>query len=108
MGFSLGAYLSLSIATLEPRVKAVVEYFGGLPSFFASQLRQMPPTLILHGEEDKLVSVSEANALEKLLKRNNVPYEIKTNPQQGHGFNGSAALDSLQRAFVFFEKNLKR
>src|SRR2546425_1187739 len=31
LGFSLGAYLSLSNAGIDPRVRAVVEFFGGLP-----------------------------------------------------------------------------
>ena len=29
LGFSLGAYLALSVAAVDPRVKAVVDYFGG-------------------------------------------------------------------------------
>jgi len=29
LGFSLGAYLALSVASVDPRVKAVVEFFGG-------------------------------------------------------------------------------
>ena len=31
LGFSLGAYRALSVAARDERVKAVVEYFGGLP-----------------------------------------------------------------------------
>ena len=31
LGFSLGAYLSLSDATIDKRIKAVVDFFGGLP-----------------------------------------------------------------------------
>ena len=31
LGFSLGAYLALSVTWVEPRVKAVVEFFGGMP-----------------------------------------------------------------------------
>ncbi len=29
-------------------------------------------------------------------------------PHQGHGFNGSAAEDSMQRTMDFFDKNLKK
>jgi len=107
MGFSLGAFLSLSIATHEPRVKAVVEYFGGLPGFFTRDIKVMPPTLILHGAADKIVSVDEAYALEKLFKSKNLPYEIKIYPDQGHGFSGTASVDALQRTIAFFDKNLK-
>ena len=31
LGFSLGAYLSLSHAAIDSRIRAVVEFFGGLP-----------------------------------------------------------------------------
>jgi dienelactone hydrolase len=107
IGFSLGAYLSLSVASVDNEVKAVVEYFGGLPEFFSKQLRSMPPTLILHGDADRTVPVSEAYNLETLLKGKKAPYEIKIYTQQGHGFSGSAAADAMQRTVAFFEKNLK-
>jgi hypothetical protein len=29
-------------------------------------------------------------------------------PHQGHGFNGSAAEDSMQPTMAFFDKNLKK
>lgn len=107
IGFSLGAYLSLSVASVDNEIKAVVEYFGGLPDIFSKQLQTMPPTLILHGDTDKAVPVAEAYKLETLLKSKKSPYEIKIYPQQGHGFNGAAAADAMQRTVAFFEKNLK-
>jgi dienelactone hydrolase len=108
VGYSLGAYLSLSVASVDPDVKAVVEYFGGLPDFFAGHLKTMPPTLILHGEADHTVPVKEAFALESLFKKKSVPYEIKIYPEQGHGFAGPAATDAMQRTVAFLEKNLKK
>lgn len=61
VGFSLGGYLALSAAPkCEPPVKAVVEMFGGLPQEYCKKLGKVPPTLIVHGEEDDVVSVSEA------------------------------------------------
>lgn len=107
IGFSLGAYLSLSVASVDNEVKAVVEYFGGLPEFFSKQLRSMPPTLILHGDADRTVPVSEAYNLEALLKSRKASYEIKIYTQQGHGFSGPAAADAMQRTVAFFAKNLK-
>jgi carboxymethylenebutenolidase len=60
-GFSLGGYLALSAApTVKPPVKAVVEMFGGLPEEYRKKLGKMPPTLIVHGEEDDVISVNEA------------------------------------------------
>ena len=107
IGFSLGAYLSLSVASVNSEIKTVVEYFGGLPDVFGNQLQAMPPTLILHGDADKAVPVAEAYKLETLLKSKNSPYEMKIYPDQGHGFTGPAAADAMQRTVAFFAKNLK-
>ena len=40
LGFSLGAYLSLANSAIDPRVKAVVEFFGGMPK--EMNLYEMP------------------------------------------------------------------
>src|SRR5262249_29590891 len=85
LGFSLGSYLSLSLSVFDPRVSAVVEYFGGLPDVLVKDVTSLPPTLILHGDGDKVVPVSEAKALEKLCKEKQVPYEVRIYPGQGHG-----------------------
>jgi carboxymethylenebutenolidase len=106
-GFSLGAYLALGVASQDTRVGAVVELFGGLPDFFAGQLMAMPPVLILHGDADRLVPVSEAHKLERVLTQNGRPFEIRIYPGVGHGFYGADADDALRRALDFFDRHLK-
>jgi carboxymethylenebutenolidase len=49
LGFSLGAYLSLANSTIDGRVRAVVDFFGGLPREMKFFMRRLCPTLILHG-----------------------------------------------------------
>jgi carboxymethylenebutenolidase len=107
LGFSLGSYLSLSVASRDARVAAVVEYFGGLPELFAFNLRRFPPTLILHGDADKVVPVSEARKLERRLSAKQFPFEIRIYPGQGHRFTGADNIDAYQRSLAFFEKHLK-
>lgn len=107
VGFSLGAFLSLSLAVDDARIGAVVENFGGLPKFARERLQRMPPVLILHGERDKVVSVEEARKLESVLKEKELPYEIKLYPEQGHGFRGEDARDALARTFEFLDKHLR-
>jgi len=106
VGVSLGAYLALSVAALDTRVRAVVELFGGLPDELADRLESMPPILILHGEADRTVPVSEARKLEQLLKERGFPHEAKIYPGQGHGFNGTVLFDVRERALAFLGKYL--
>jgi dienelactone hydrolase len=105
LGFSLGGYLALAVASLDPRVGAVVEFFGGLPEDLHGFTR-MPPVLILHGEQDRVVPVSEATRLQQLLERAGTPYEIKLYPNAGHGFNGMQWIDAGQRVVQFLRKHL--
>lgn len=108
LGVSLGAFLSLSLATYDHRIAAVVDLFGGIPEFFLEKARTMPPVLILHGEEDPVVPVRKAYELEGLLKRLKASFEIKTYSGQGHALGGMAAWDAAQRIYKFLEANLKR
>ncbi len=106
IGFSLGAYLALTLASQQSRVKAVVDFFGGMPDHFAEQVRQLPPVLILHGDHDTVVPVSEAHKLEALYRARQAPYEIKIYPNANHGFNGFNMLDAGQRTHFFLKKYL--
>jgi dienelactone hydrolase len=68
VGFSLGGGPALAAAARpEPKVAAVVEFFGTLPQELRPGLEKLPPTLIFHGEQDKVVPVDEAYALIGLL-----------------------------------------
>lgn len=106
LGFSLGAYIALSVASVDTRVKAVVEFFGGLPREMKLFMRRLCPVLILHGENDPIVPVSEAYDLEKELLRRNVAYEIQIYPQVGHGFTGDIWQDASRRTLAFLHKYL--
>jgi len=116
LGFSLGGYVVLGLAEEEcshppsqpsPEIKAVVEMYGAMPEFAVSRMTTMPPVLVLHGENDDVVPVSNAYTLEKLLKNKSVPYEIKIYPHQGHGFEGAADEDVKQRTVAFLKAHLQ-
>jgi dienelactone hydrolase len=106
IGFSLGGFLALSVGATDPRVKAVVDFCGGLPEELANQCAQMPPTLILHGEVDDRVPVAEAHKVEALMRRTNSAYETKIYPGVGHFFSGLTMLDAAQRTLGFLKKHL--
>jgi carboxymethylenebutenolidase len=106
LGFSLGAYLALSLGSIDARVKAVAEYFGGLPREIRPFIRRLPPTLILHGDADTVVPVAEAFSLEEALKERKVPYEIEIYPAEGHHFTAETRAKADARMHAFFQKYL--
>jgi dienelactone hydrolase len=106
LGFSLGAYLSLSNAAIDGRVKAVVEFFGGLPREMSLFMRRFCPVLILHGEQDSIIPVEEAYQLQKVLEKKGIPCEIKIYPGAGHGFDPEVWRDAALRSLQFLQKHL--
>ncbi|MFZ3339968.1 MAG: dienelactone hydrolase family protein [Terriglobales bacterium] len=106
LGFSLGAYLSLANSTIDGRIKAVVEFFGGLPREMMLFMRRLCPTLILHGEADPTVPVAEAYNLQQLFEKKGIPYEIKIYPGEGHGFENETWRDAGLRSLHFLQKHL--
>ena len=106
LGFSLGAYLSLATSAIDPRVRVVVEFFGGMPKEMNLFMRRLCPVLILHGEADATVPVAEAYHLQKLLEKKGVPYEMKIYPGEGHGFESEIWRDAGLRSLQFLKKYL--
>ncbi len=106
LGFSLGAYLALSAAAIDSRVKIVVDYFGGFPKEMKLFMRRFCPVLILHGEQDATVPVAEAYHLQQILEKKQIPYEMKIYPGVGHGFSGEIWRDSGLRTLAFLNQHL--
>jgi carboxymethylenebutenolidase len=107
LGFSLGAYLSLTISAIDHRVQVVVDFFGGMPKEVNFFMRRLCPVLILHGEADSTVPVEEAYQLQKLLEKKGIPYEIKIYPGAGHGFEDETVWhDAGLRSLQFLQKHL--
>ena len=106
VGFSLGGYLAVCGSAIDPRIKVVVEFFGGLPKEMKLFMRRMCPTLILHGADDAVIPVSEAHHLKEVLARKNIPHEVQIYPGVGHGFDGEVWEDARVRTLAFLQKYL--
>lgn len=116
IGISLGAFLSLGLAAelsaspdpaARRRIRALVDLSGGLVEPYATRTTSaFPPTLILHGEADNIVSVDQARALDKLLTGLNVKHETRLFPNEGHWFSGAAQMQLLLSVAGFLSKNL--
>ncbi|WP_458436577.1 dienelactone hydrolase family protein [Methylorubrum extorquens] len=107
VGISLGAALAFTTAAAEPRVRAILDYFGPLPDELARERPRLPPTLILHGSADPIVPVSHARALERLLQEQGTAHQIRIYEGQGHRLTGLAQLDAAARVGRFLGQHLQ-
>jgi carboxymethylenebutenolidase len=68
VGFSLGASLALAAAAEHDlKLACLVELFGSLPREHRGRVKEMPPTLLIHGDADTVVPVDEVYLLAGLL-----------------------------------------
>ncbi len=107
LGISLGGYLATALAIDERRIRAAVELSGGVPPGWELRASSaMAPMLVLHGEQDSIVPVSEARKLETLLKRHQIPSQLEIFPNETHWFSPAAQLKLLMLCGQFLSKHL--
>ncbi len=107
-GLSLGAFLALALGT-EPanRIRAIVDLAGGLvPPWSANVTSAFPPTLILHGDADQVVPVTQAHTLDTLLTAANIPHQIHIFPREGHWLSLGALAQTLPMLGAFLARYL--
>ena len=107
VGFSRGGFVALRLASVEPRVVALVELYGFLRDADAEKIVRMPPTLILHGEKDPEVKLAEAIKLEQLFRAKHFDFERHYYPNEEHGFKADARVDSSRRAVEFLDAHFR-
>lgn len=102
-GFSQGGFIALLLgACLKEQVSGVVS-FSGVP-FLDDSARRMPPTLLIHGEEDTTVPVSMFDAEKIFLMQKKISYESLLVPDMGHEIFESAlttAARFIRTCFAF-------
>jgi carboxymethylenebutenolidase len=115
VGFSLGGSLALAAAGQgDLKLAALVEYFGALPHELRPGLKNLPPTLIFHGETDRLVPVEEAYLLVGLLVARKLQPEVEVYPgvdhmfyKDGKTFQAVDAYKAKLRTDAFLDKHLR-
>jgi carboxymethylenebutenolidase len=85
-GYSQPANAALTLASSDPRVKAVVWNYGGSPWILPYNPHRLPPVLIFHGTDDTVYSVKYAQELAANLFAANRYYQIYIYPGQEHLF----------------------
>jgi len=98
----------------KQKVAALVCAFGGLPRQFWPRLRNLPPTLILHGDADAIVPVKVVEELSTLLREKMLVHTLKIQKNVGHCWlnpRGEVmllpALEAQGWAVTFLRQTLK-
>lgn len=90
MGFSQGAMVALPLAFKRKEAcSCVLSYSGIFPCITGSALsiKSMPPTLLVHGEEDELIPIDMMSKAEKDLKSLQISVESNVIKGMGHSIN---------------------
>lgn len=66
-----------------------------------------PPILTLHGDQDKLVPVSNARDLDAAMQKAGAEHTLSIIEGAGHGFSGANGERAQRESWEFFEKHLK-
>jgi dienelactone hydrolase len=103
VGYSLGASVALAAAAGGPRLAGVVVWSGGLPDEYVSQFDQLPPLLILHGAQDKIMPVFNAQQLAELCELKHANCKLNIYPGEGHAFSSKGIADANQQVETFLE-----
>lgn len=80
-------------------------YNQSSPMYFVNAAS--PPTMLLHGGLDDLVSYTQSSMLYNKLKSLNVVNQYVFYPNEGHGWFGLTLDDSFNKVQVFLEANVK-
>jgi acetyl esterase/lipase len=67
---------------------------------------QTPPTMILHGGFDIVVSPSQSVLLKNKLQTNSVVHQYVFYPTEGHGWIGANLIDSFDKIQAFLAANV--
>ena len=85
---------------------AVHQHMKLSPISFARQVKT--PVLLLHGEKDARVPVSQAIGYHRALRANNVPTELVIYPREPHGISERAhQIDLLHSVRTWFDRWLR-
>lgn len=116
VGFCMGGQLALFAATLNPKVGAVVDFYGVHPNVKPDYSRLHGPVLGLFAAKDQFVTPDNARELEAAIKRAGRRCEIHIYPDVDHAFfnderpdvyNRAAAEDAWRRTLAFFRQHVK-
>jgi acetyl esterase/lipase len=103
--------------TSQGAAPIVATFLAGTPETAAEHYRQAspvtfvskddPPTLTIHGRDDKLVPPDQAERLDERMRQVGAVHELLLLDKQGHGFTGEANVRASEAMYRFFDEHLK-
>jgi len=87
---------------IGPLPETAQRYRERSPIYQADRIRD--PVAIFQGEEDRVVPVSQAEAIVAALQRNGVPHEYHLYPGEGHGWRRAETIAAFYDAVLAFLK----
>jgi dipeptidyl aminopeptidase/acylaminoacyl peptidase len=118
--FKAGALWSTPVDMLElvRVVPWIAEIIGGFPDQIPEEYHIRSsinfvdqvscPLLLIHGENDEIVSVNHARRLAEALEAHAKPFEIKIFPGEWHTWSMSGFGNNWKITMDFFERHLKQ
>jgi carboxymethylenebutenolidase len=110
LGFSNGGFLAVASAAADPRVGALVVFYGGIARAGEAEIAHLPPLLALHGDADRVIPPSQGAALVEKARALGGQADLIIYPGAGHGFDFDAARpdsrDASDRALSFLAREL--
>jgi len=116
VGFCMGGQLALFAGTVNPKVGAVVDFYGIHPNVKPDYAKLGGPVLGLFAEKDQFVKPDDARAVDAAIKKAGQTSQIHIYPNVDHAFfnderkdvyDKAAAEDAWKRTLTFFRQHLK-
>jgi dienelactone hydrolase len=104
LGISLGAWVGVGVGAVDPRVHRVALIGSGLEPSVRDSLQHAPPALLLHGADDEVVPLRDAQTLLQALRAKRRPAQLHIYPRESHTLSDSASADALLRSLRFFRR----
>ena len=115
LGFSYGATIGINIAAERDDIDALVDFYGDMnmgihnnqaPAEFVPQL---PPLMLIYGDQDRVVGQDEGQQMIDLLTQYNIPHQEWLIPGMSHGFvtdqaNADVVAEGLDKTIVWFRE----
>jgi carboxymethylenebutenolidase len=108
LGFSLGGAMAMTGAR-DPRIAALVVFYGFIPNSQRAGIDRLPPLLVLHGDADDNVPLSSGQDIVGFARQLGGRGELVVYRGAGHGYSswgGTAATDAINRMVAFFRAEL--